>query len=69
MSLFGLVPWPRIGFIESIEPIRKEWLHDVFFTFHAGFGYALYGLLVLHIAGALKHQFIDKERELQRMSI
>ena len=23
--------------------------------------------LLLHVAGALKHQFIDKDRELQRM--
>jgi cytochrome b561 len=26
-------------------------------------------LLVLHIAGALKHQFVDRERELARMGI
>jgi cytochrome b561 len=27
----------------------------------------LYALFALHVAGALKHQFIDGERELQRM--
>jgi cytochrome b561 len=26
-------------------------------------------LLVLHIGGALKHQFLDKEPELQRMGL
>ena len=28
---------------------------------------ALYALLTLHIAGALKHEFVDHERELARM--
>jgi cytochrome b561 len=27
----------------------------------------LYGVLFLHIAGALKHQFLDRQPELQRM--
>jgi cytochrome b561 len=31
-------------------------------------GYVFYLLLALHIAGALKHQFVDKEPELQRMT-
>jgi cytochrome b561 len=69
MHLFGLVPWPRIGFIERIEPITKERLHDLFGAFHTAFGYILYGLLALHVGGALKHQFIDRERELERMSL
>ncbi len=69
MQLFGLVPWPRIGFIEGIEPVRKESLHDLFGLFHTGFGYVLYGLLFLHVGGALKHQFVDRDPELQRMSL
>jgi cytochrome b561 len=69
MRWFGLIGWPRIGFIESIEPVTKESLHDIFGWFHTGFGYVLYGLLALHIGGALKHQFLDREPELQRMSL
>jgi cytochrome b561 len=67
LSLYGLVPWPRIGLIESIEPVQKEHLHDIFFAAHAAAAYALYALLALHIIGALKHQFWDREPELQRM--
>jgi len=37
----------------------------VLFTYHVWFGYALYGLLGLHVLGALKHQFWDREAELQ----
>ncbi|RYY99642.1 MAG: cytochrome b [Comamonadaceae bacterium] len=67
MKLFGLVPWPRIGAIMAIEPGTKEMLHSLFGAVHAWAGYVLYVLLALHVLGALKHQFVDRERELQRM--
>ena len=67
MSLYGLIPWPRIGWIEQIEPVEKERLHTLFFAAHNYFAYALYLLLAFHIGGAVKHQFFDREDELQRM--
>lgn len=67
MKLFGLLPWPRIGAIASIEPQAREILHDVFGEVHRLFGYLLYALFALHVGGALKHQLVDKEPELQRM--
>jgi cytochrome b561 len=65
--LYWLVPWPRIGWIQNVEPHHKETLHTVFFAVHAYAAYALYALLALHIIGALKHQFWDRAPELQRM--
>lgn len=67
MKLFGLIPWPRIGAVMSLDPTTRESMHDLFGTAHAVFGYALYVLFVLHVGGALKHQFVDRHRELQRM--
>ena len=67
MRLFGLVPWPRISYLADLDPATKDRLHSALFTVHASFAYALYGLLALHILGALKHQLLDKEPELQRM--
>jgi cytochrome b561 len=67
MELFGLVPWPRIGVVMDLEPTLKERMHDAFGALHAWLGYVLYGLFALHVAGALKHQWIDHQRELQRM--
>jgi cytochrome b561 len=67
MKLFGLAPWPRIGAVMSLEPARRESMHELFGAAHALFGYVLYVLFVLHVGGALKHQFIDKQPELQRM--
>jgi cytochrome b561/glycosyltransferase involved in cell wall biosynthesis len=67
MRLFGLVPWPRIQAIATLEPALKESLHTVFGQLHTWFGYALYALFTLHVLGALKHQLYDREPELQRM--
>jgi len=69
MRWFGLFEWPRIGFIMSLPPAVKEGLHDAFGTAHAAAGYALYGLFALHLAGALKHQWLDRQQELQRMAL
>ncbi len=67
MTLFGLVPWPRIGWVMGLEPGLKEQMHDRFFLVHAWAAYGLYALFALHVVGALKHQWIDREAELQRM--
>jgi cytochrome b561 len=69
MSLFGIVPWPRIGFIMNLDPAVKEHLqlHDRFGALHTWLGYALYALLAMHIGGALKHEWIDRKSVLKRM--
>lgn len=67
LMLFGLVEVPRIGWIMALGQPDKEHLHEVFFGWHAGFALALYALFALHVAGALKHQWFDRSRELQRM--
>jgi len=67
MSWFGLFEWPRIGFMQSLEPGLRERMHDLFGAFHEYFSWALYALFVAHVAGALKHQWLDGEKELQRM--
>ena len=68
LQLYGLVPFPRIGWISGIDPATKESLHALFGKWHTWLGYALYALFFLHVAGALKHQFVDKHAELQRMT-
>ena len=67
LYLFGLVPWPRIGAIETMNPAQKEPFHTLWFQIHGALAYVLYALLALHVLGALKHQLIDKEPELRRM--
>ena len=67
LRLFGLVPWPRIAPIMALDPARKEHVHAQWFAVHADLAYGLYALLALHVLAALKHQFVDRQPELQRM--
>jgi len=60
--LFGVVPWPHIPGVESskdVEGVFKE-LHEIA-------AFAIIGLLVLHVAAALKHHFMLKDAVVGRM--
>lgn len=65
--LWGVIPHVRIAAITALDPATREHIHATFFAFHVWFAYGLYALLAAHVLGALKHQFWDGERELQRM--
>jgi cytochrome b561 len=67
MYWFGLVEWPRIGAILHLDPALRDKVHDIFGASHVYCADLLYALFVLHVGGALKHQWIDKEPEVQRM--
>jgi cytochrome b561 len=74
VRLWGVIPMHKIAAIEAIgkEPggvAPQRALHDTFVNWHSVGGFLLIALLILHIAGALKHQFIDKQSEFARMSI
>jgi cytochrome b561 len=67
MKLFWVVPWFRIGAVQDLDPATKETLHGLFGQIHTSLSYVIYAMVAVHIAGALKHQFLDREPELQRM--
>jgi cytochrome b561 len=74
VKVWNLVPMPVIAPIEAIgkEPggvAAQHVLHEEFQEWHGVGGYLLLSLLILHILGALKHQFIDKQSEFARMGI
>ena len=74
LMIWNLIPMPAIAPIEAIgeEPggvAPQHVLHEQFAQWHGVGGYLLLGLLILHILGALKHQFIDKQSEFARMGI
>ena len=58
---YGLFEWPLLPISGGREVARQ------FMEMHELAAKALYVLLALHIAGALKHQFIDKDNVLRRM--
>ena len=67
MKLYFLVPWPRIGYFMALDPQTKDVMHTQLGQLHTWLGYVLYVVLFLHVAGALKHEFIDRESVLRRM--
>jgi cytochrome b561 len=67
MFYFGLFEWPRLGLFMHLDPALKDRMHDLFGAAHELLSWLLYALVTLHLAGALKHQWIDREQELQRM--
>lgn len=68
LMLFGM-PFPRIDAITQMDPAAREELHHLFEEIHELGGYLLIALIALHILGALKHQFIDRHPEFERMSL
>ena len=62
VSMFGAFTFPGLPFAQD-----KHLAEHVFGTLHGLFAYAMLGLLALHVLGALKHQFVDKVPELQRI--
>lgn len=63
--LFGLVPWPHLPPFPTLDD--RESVAALFHTLHELGGNILIGLLILHIAAALKHHLIDKDHVLRRM--
>ncbi|MEG3125859.1 cytochrome b [Sphingomonas sp. GB1N7] len=66
MHWFGTFEFPRIGFIMTLDPALRDKVHDGFGAAHGLLQWLLYLLVLVHVAGALKHQ-MEGEKELQRM--
>lgn len=57
--LYGLFPWPHL-------PVGRSW-HGPAEAIHGAMAWLAIGLFALHIAGALRHQWLLGKPELQRM--
>ena len=67
MVLFNKVPWFNFpGFGGLGDPARHQ-AHELLGAVHSACAWVIMAALVLHVGGALKHQFIDREKMLQRM--
>lgn len=67
--IWGVLHLPPIGPLAAMEPALQKAANHGFATAHSLGAYVFVALLVLHIAGALKHQIIDGERQLARMGL
>ena len=57
--LYGTLPWPHL-------PVSRAW-HEPAEAIHGAMAWLAIGLFLLHIAGALRHQWLLGKPELQRM--
>ena len=58
--VFGVLPLP------DFVPVDRD-LAEALKPWHGWLAYALAAVVVLHVAAALKHQFVDRDRLLARM--
>ena len=63
--VYGLFEWPHIPFLAELDD--KKPVETALKTAHMTGGYILAGLLVLHVAAALKHHFVNRDAVLARM--
>ena len=64
-KLFFVVPWPHIPGLPNVED--KEAVEGLFKELHEIAAFAIIGLLLLHVAAAVKHHFVLKDGIVARM--
>lgn len=67
LMLFGVVPWFRLPLFAMLNDAGKDWWHDTLGAVHSLSAKLLIGVVALHILGALKHQFYDRQPQFRRM--
>jgi cytochrome b561 len=69
IALLGPLQGPPLGFISRWQDPFQKTMHDRLVEVHTVGGWLMFGLLLLHVGGALKHQWIDRQAELARMGL
>lgn len=72
--IWGVIELPELGFLERIAEtpdgiLPQRVLHDELAEWHKIGSYLTVALLLLHVLGAVKHQWLDGEAEFARMGI
>lgn len=66
--LFGVVPWPNIPLVGGLSEAARHALHEPAEEAHELMAYIFMLAFLLHVAGALKHHWIDRDASIQRMA-
>ncbi|HZK99011.1 MAG TPA: cytochrome b/b6 domain-containing protein [Caulobacteraceae bacterium] len=67
ITLFGLVHWPAIDPLTHLPTAQMHRAHTVFDTTHKLLAKLAYALIALHLAAALRHQFLKRDEVMGRM--
>jgi cytochrome b561/polyisoprenoid-binding protein YceI len=65
--IFDLLPWPHVPIAGSLEGAARKQVHEAAEEAHEIFAYIGIALFVLHVAGALRHQWLLRQPLLERM--
>jgi cytochrome b561/polyisoprenoid-binding protein YceI len=63
--LYGVLPWPHLPWLPGLE--NKKAVEEVLEDIHGAGGNVMIGLIVLHVAAALRHRILLKDQVVQRM--
>lgn len=66
--LYSTIPWPHIGFIADMQPEMKSAWEVWAANAHSALAWLTYILLAVHIGAVIKHQWLDKQALLARMT-
>ncbi|MBI1339194.1 cytochrome B [bacterium] len=66
--LFGVAPWPHLPGLPDLPLETRRDLHGPLEFVHSKLAWVVIVLLGLHVAAALKHQFVDRDGLLSRMA-
>ncbi|MGH6910418.1 MAG: cytochrome b/b6 domain-containing protein [Phenylobacterium sp.] len=59
--LYGTIPWPHVPVVADLAPAAKELWNTIAANTHETLAWLAYGLVALHVAGALKHQLFSRD--------
>jgi cytochrome b561/polyisoprenoid-binding protein YceI len=59
--LYGIIPWPHVPVVSDLAPGAKHLWNQIGGGAHETGAWLIYGLLALHVAGALKHQLFSRD--------
>jgi len=65
--LYGIIDLPYLPFVHGLAQEQAHNLQELFEEVHEAMGKVTYGLILLHVGAAFKHQFIDRDSVLSRM--
>ena len=65
--LYGTIPLPHIGVVHDLPMAQRHAIETGVGASHFLLAYLFAGLIMLHVAAALKHQFVERDDVLRRM--